>query len=54
VCVQPDIGDWTLVKTRYRRRRRRNPDVKRGKSGASDAANCGGKGTFGDRKQGSV
>jgi hypothetical protein len=32
-CVQPDIGDWTLVKTRYRRRRRRNLNVKRGKSG---------------------
>jgi hypothetical protein len=32
-CVQPDIGDWTLVTTRYRRRRRRNLNVKRGKSG---------------------
>jgi hypothetical protein len=29
----PDIGDWTLVKPRYRRRQRRNPNVKRGKSG---------------------
>jgi hypothetical protein len=38
--VQPDTGDWTLVKTRYRRRRRRNLNVKRRIAVPGDSISC--------------